>query len=141
MSLPAERQGLIRSTLGPIEDPQERLMVAIGWKSTMAPLKSEERTEERLVRGCMSRVWLAAEMEEGRCRFRMDADSPMVRGLVAMLCGIYDGATPDEVIEEEPVVMEELGILKNLTPTRQNGLAAVRRVMVEFAAGAMNRAQ
>ena len=137
MSLPAERQGLIRGTLGSIEDPQERLMVAIGWKSTMAPLKPEERTEDRLVRGCVSRVWLAAEMEAGRCRFRVDADSPMVRGLVAMLCGIYDGATPEEVMGEEPVVLEELGIFRNLTPTRQNGLAAVRRVMVEFAAGAM----
>jgi len=135
MSLPAERQAVIRRTLGPIEDPQERLTVAIGWKSTMAPLKAEERTDARLVRGCVSRVWLAAEMEEGRCRFRVDADSPMVKGLVTMLCGIYDGATPEEVVREEPAVLDELGILRNLTPTRQNGLAAVWRVMVKFAGG------
>ena len=135
MSLPAERQAVIRRTLGPIEDPQERLTVAIGWKSTMAPLKAEERTDARLVRGCVSRVWLAAEMEEGRCRFRVDADSPMVKGLVTMLCGIYDGATPEEVVREEPAVLDELGILRNLTPTRQNGLAAVWRVRVKFAGG------
>jgi len=135
MSLPAERQAVIRRTLGPIEDPQERLTVAIGLKSTMAPLKAEERTDARLVRGCVSRVWLAAEMEEGRCRFRVDADSPMVKGLVTMLCGIYDGATPEEVVREEPAVLDELGILRNLTPTRQNGLAAVWRVMVKFAGG------
>jgi cysteine desulfuration protein SufE len=66
----------------------------------------------------------------------VDADSAMVKGLVTMLCGIYDGATPAEVVGEEPAVLEELGILRNLTPTRQNGLAAVRRVMVEFAGGA-----
>jgi cysteine desulfuration protein SufE len=135
MSLPAERQAAIRGTLGPIDDPQERLTVAIGWKFAMAPLRPDERTEDRLVRGCVSRVWLAAEMEEGRCRFRVDADSPLVRGLVAMLCGIYDGATPAEVIEEEPVVLTELGILKNLSPTRQNGLAAVRGALVGFARG------
>jgi len=133
MSLPAERQAVIRRTLGPIEDPQERLTVAIGWKSTMAPLKAEERTDARLVRGCVSRVWLAAEMEEGRCRFRMDADSPLVRGLAGLLCGIYDGATPEEVLAEEPVVLAELGILRNLSPTRQNGMAAVRRALVDFA--------
>ena len=127
MSLPAERQAAIRRTLGPIDDPNERLTVAIGWKSTMAPLRPAERTDERLVRGCVSRVWLAAEMEEGRCRFRVDADSPMVKGLVTMLCGIYDGATPEEVVREEPAVLDELGILRNLTPTRQNGLAAVWR--------------
>ena len=135
MSLPAERQAAIRRTLGPIDDPHERLTVAIGWISTMAPLRPEERTDDRLVRGCVSRVWLAAEMEEGRCRFRVDADSPMVRGLVTMLCGIYDGATPAEVIGEDPAVFDELGILRNLTPTRQNGLASVRRAMVEFARG------
>jgi len=136
MPLPVERQEAIRGTLGSIDDPQERLTVAMSWKSGLAPLKEEERTEDRLVRGCVSRVWLAAEMESGRCRFRVDADSPLVRGLVRLLCGIYDGATSAEVLAEEPVVLEELGILRNLSPTRQNGLAAVRRALVEFAMNA-----
>jgi len=136
MGLPAERQQAIRSTLGAIPDPQERLMVATSWKTTMDPLKEEERMEGNLVRGCVSRVWLAATMEEGRCRFRVDADSPLVRGLVRLLCGIYDRATPDEVIAEAPIVMEELGILRNLSPTRQNGLASVHRALVAFASKA-----
>ena len=55
------------------------------------------------------------------------SDSPLVRGLVRLLCGIYDGATPGEVVAEEPVVLEELGILRNLSPTRRNGLTAMRR--------------
>ena len=137
MSLPIERQEVIRRTLGGIADPHERLSVAMGWKTDLRPLTEEERTEEYRVRGCVSRVWLAAEMQGGRCRFRMDAESPLVRGLVGMLCGIYDGATPEEVAMEEPVVMEELGLLKNLSPTRQNGLAAVRRALVEFASKEM----
>jgi cysteine desulfuration protein SufE len=134
MSLPAERQETIRRTLGAIDDPQERLAVAISWKTGMQPLKAGERVEANLVRGCVSRVWLAAEIQEGRCRFRVDADSPLVRGLAGLLCGIYDGATPREVITEEPVVLEELEILRNLSPTRRNGLAAVRRALVDFAA-------
>ncbi len=134
MSLPAERQEAIRATLGQIDDPQERLTVAISWKTGMQPLRQEERTDANLVRGCVSRVWLAAGMDEGRCRFRMDADSPLVRGLAGILCGIYDGATPREVMIEEPLVLEELGILRNLSPTRQNGLAALRRTLAEFAA-------
>jgi len=135
MALPSERQDTIRTTLSSIEDPHERLTVAMGWKNGMAPLRPEDRTEANLVRGCVSRVWLAREMEDGRCRFRVDADSPLVRGLVGMLCGIYDGATPEEVVCGEPAVFDELGILRNLSPTRQNGLAAVRRALVEFAAG------
>jgi cysteine desulfuration protein SufE len=136
MSLPSERQEVIRGTLGGIADPHERLSVAMGWKARMESLNEEERTDENIVRGCVSRVWLARGMEDGRCRFRLDADSPMVRGLAGMICGIYDGATPAEVLAEEPVVLEELGILRNLSPTRQNGLAAVRRTLVEFAKNA-----
>jgi len=133
MPLPAERQAAIRRTLAAIPDPQERLTVATSWKTTMQPLKDHERTDAHRVPGCVSRVWLAAGMEEGRCRFRVDADSPLVRGLVVLLCGIYDHATPAEVSAEEPIVLEELGILRNLSPTRQNGIAAVRRALVEFA--------
>jgi len=133
MTLPAERQEAMRATLGAIADPQERLMVATSWKTTMAPLKDDERVEENRVRGCVSRVWLAGTIEEGRCRFRVDSDSPLVGGLVRLLCGIYDGATPAEVIAEEPDVLEELGILRNLSPTRQNGIAAVRRALADFA--------
>jgi cysteine desulfuration protein SufE len=135
MTLPAERQQSIRRTLGAISDPQERLAVATGWKNTLEPLREGERTEGNLVPGCVSRVWLAAEMQEGRCRFRVDAESPLVRGLVRLVCGIYDGATPEEVAAEEPVVLAELGILRNLSPTRQNGLASVRRALFEFAEG------
>jgi cysteine desulfuration protein SufE len=139
MSLPSERQEAIRATLGAIDDPQERLAVAMSWKTGLRALRPEERTEANLVRGCASRVWLAAEMEEERCRFRLDADSPLVRGLAALLCGIYDGATPREVTAEEPVVLEEVGILRNLSPTRQNGLAAVRRALTDFAARSTSR--
>jgi cysteine desulfuration protein SufE len=134
MSLPAERQERLRRTLRAIADPHERLSVALGWKNDLRPLREEERTEGNRVQGCVSRVWLVAEMEGGRCQFRMDAESPLVRGLVGMLCGIYAGATPDEVVTEQPVVLEETGLLRNLSPTRQNGLAAVRRALVEFAA-------
>ena len=108
-------------------------MVATSWKTTLNPLRAEDRIDSNLVRGCVSRVWLAASMDEGRCRFRVDADSPLVRGLVRLMCGIYDRATPAEVAAEEPVVLEELGILRNLSPTRQNGLAAVRRALIDFA--------
>jgi cysteine desulfuration protein SufE len=135
MGLPGERQAAIRATLGGIADPHERLAVAAEWKTGMRPLGAEERIDANLVRGCLSPVWLCCGMEEGRCRFRTGSASPLVGGLVALLCGIYDGATPAEVVSEEPGVIEELGILRNLSPTRRNGLAAVRRALAQFAAG------
>jgi cysteine desulfuration protein SufE len=137
MGLAVDRQELIRQTLASIDDPQERLTAALDWKCSLEPLREEERIEENRVRGCMSRVWLGANMEAGRCRFRVDSDSVLVRGLVTLVCGIYDGAPPEEVAAVEPVVLEELGIVRNLSPTRQNGLAALRRALVEFAAKPM----
>jgi len=134
MTLPGERQDAIRRTLRDICDPQERLTVAMNWKADLESLADDERTDENLVRGCVSRVWLAGRVDEdGRCRFRVDADSPLVRGLVRMICFIYDGATPYEVMAVEPFVLEEMGILQNLSPTRQNGIAAVRLALANFA--------
>jgi len=118
-----------------IPDPQERLSVLIGRKSVLAPLVESARVEANLVRGCVSRVWLAGTFENGLCYFRMEADSPMVKGLVAVLCELYDAATPAEVAEVEPEIFDALGISKNLTPTRLNGLANVRRTIREFALG------
>jgi len=116
-----------------IPDPQERLAALISRKSALAPLDDSERIDAALVRGCVSRVWLTGTLENGRCRYRVDADSPMVKGLVAALCELYDGATPEEIISMEPEIFETLGIANNLTPTRLNGLASVRRVIRDFA--------
>ena len=116
-----------------IPDPQERLAALISRKSTLAQLTDSERVDAALVRGCVSRVWLAGTHENGRCRYRVDADSPMVKGLVTALCELYDDAIPEEVISVEPEIFDALGISTNLTPTRLNGLASVRRAIRDFA--------
>jgi len=72
-------------------------------------------------------------MENGHCRFRMHADSALVKGLAAVLCELYDDATPEEIMEMEPEVFEALGISVNLSPTRLNGLANIRARIVAFA--------
>jgi cysteine desulfuration protein SufE len=76
----------------------------------------------------------------GRCQFRVDADSALVRGLAAFLCDMYEGATPAEVEAVEPHLMERLGIAANLSPTRLHGLAQVRRAIREFARAAQTEA-
>ena len=88
------------------------------------------------MRGCQSRVWLVARVEDGVCRFRMECDAPMVKGLVALLCELYDGATPEEAREFEPTLVEDLGLDRMISPTRLNGLSAVRGRIREFAGGA-----
>lgn len=130
----ADRQHALIAKLAIIEDAHERL-AAITSRGKKWPVPAEsERADERLVRGCSSRVWLVGEVRDGCCHFRMEADSPLVKGLVALLCEVYEGGTPEEIVTVEPEIVTALGIDRMLSPTRLNGLAAVRNAIREFAA-------
>ncbi len=117
-----------------IEDPQERLSALMSRAKKWPAPPAEALMEENRVQGCQSRVWVVPALTEGVCRFPMESDAPMVKGLVALLCEIYDGGTPEEVAATEPTIFEELGFTRMVTPTRLNGLAEVRGRIREFAA-------
>lgn len=123
--------GLIED-LNLIEDPQERLSALVA-RGSASRLPETLKSEENLVRGCMSRVWVAGSLENGRCRFICDADSPMVKGLVALLCDLYSDAPPSEVVATEPELWEQCGFTRLLSPTRLNGLRSVRARISELA--------
>jgi cysteine desulfuration protein SufE len=78
-------------------------------------------------------VWLIGEVVDGACRFRMDADSPLVKGLAALLCELYDGAAPADVVALEPEVIPALGFDRMLSPTRLHGVAQIRATIRAFA--------
>lgn len=130
---PAERQRQLIEDFSFIEDRHERLAAVIDRARGTPRLPDHERTAANLVPGCTSQVWLTATCADGRCEFRYDCDSPLVKGLVGLLVDTYAGAAPADVVATEPTVLSELGLLRDLSPTRQNGLAAVRRRIVELA--------
>lgn len=131
-----EKQNQIVEDFGVIENRQERLAAIVDRARRQPPLPAAARTGENRVAGCVSAVWILAELREGRLHFRHDADSPLVRGLVALLCDLYEGGTPEEIVRVEPALLEELDLLRDLTPTRRNGLAAVRARLKALAATA-----
>jgi cysteine desulfuration protein SufE len=128
----AEKQEQLIAKFAIIEDPQERL-AALMSRAKKWP-KPEPQDDTQLVPGCQSRVWLQGTNEGGLCHFRMECDAPMVKGLVALMCELYDGAPSAEVQSVEPVWVDRLGFSRMITPTRLNGLAAVRNRIREFAA-------
>lgn len=130
----AEKQQQLIADYAIIDDAQERLAAVVDNARRSPPLPDTERTEANRVKGCVSQAWIAAELRDGRCHFRSDADSPLVRGLLKLLCDLYSNAPPSEVAVTEPVLFEELGLAKNLSPTRLNGLRSVRAKIREFAA-------
>lgn len=132
MSL-AEKQQQMIEDLSLIEDPQERLSAVVDRARKRAHLSETERHQDNLVKGCISQAWVVGEMRKGRCHFRSDADSPLVRGLLALLCDFYSDATPADVAATEPELFEKLGLARNLSPTRLNGLRSVRAKIRDFA--------
>jgi len=128
----AERQQQLIDRLRLIEDAHERLAAITSRGKKWPPPPDAERIDAHRVPGCVSRVWLIGDLEDGRCRWRMDADSPLVKGLVALLCEITEGATPAEVAIFEPEIATALGLDRQLSPTRLNGLNAVAGTMRAF---------
>lgn len=132
VTLVAKQQHMI-DDLAVIEDPQERLSVVVDQARSRPPLPETERTDAHRVKGCISLAWLVGETRDGRCHFRCDADSPLVRGLLVLLCDLYSGATPSEIAATEPQILEQLGLAKNLSPTRLNGLRSFRAKIRDYA--------
>lgn len=129
----AEKQQQLIDDLLLIEDAQERLGAIVDRaRSRLLPDRSEHIDAHR-VRACVSPVWLVCTLRDGRGEFRSDAESPLVRGLVALLCELYDGGAPAEILAVEPALLERLGLLRTLSPTRLNGLRSVRARIRDFA--------
>lgn len=130
----AEKQQQLIDDYLIIDDAQERLAAIVERARRVPSLPDAERTEPNRVRGCMSQAWITTAVADGICQFRSDADSPLVRGLLKLLCDLYSGASPAEVAGTEPVLLEKLGLTRNLSPTRLNGLSSVRAKIRDFAA-------
>lgn len=126
MSSVSKNQAQLIEDLAFIEDRHERLAAVVDRARKHPPLPEASRTETNRVHGCISQVWVTATLRDGAMHFAFDADSPLVKGLVALLIDLYEGGEPADIVATEPVLFEQLGITRDLTPTRQNGLAAVR---------------
>jgi cysteine desulfuration protein SufE len=133
MSLSTKQTELI-DDLNLIEDAHERLSALTSYVAKTR-LPEDLKTDDLIVPGCVSRVWVHGQLCEGLTRFRAAADSPMVAGLIALLCDLYSGVTPAEVTAIEPEVWQRCGFMKLLSPTRLNGLTAVRERLKKLASG------
>lgn len=129
----AEKLQRIVDEFAVIEDAHERLAAVVERSKRTPPLPAADRIDANRVRGCVSVVWLVADLREHRCYFRSDAESPVVRGLVVFLCDFFSGAPPDEIAGTSIDPLAALDLTRNLSPTRRNGLAAAHKAIREFA--------
>ena len=91
----------------------------------LEPYPEEAKTEDRLINGCQSKVWLDAKMKDGKLVFSADSDAIITKGIISLLVGLYSGRTPEEIAGSDFSFLDRIGLKENLTPTRANGLASM----------------
>lgn len=98
------------------------------------PLIDEKyKTEDNLIRGCQSRVWLHADYKDGKLFFTADSDAQITKGLVAMVIRVLSGHTPREIAEAEVYFIHTIGLSSHLSPTRSNGLLSMLKQIKSYA--------
>ena len=92
---------------------------------SLEPLPEEKKTEDKLIKGCQSRVWLDSELRDGRIYFSADSDAIITKGIISLLISVYSGRPAEEIAADDFSFVEEIGLKENLSPTRANGLASM----------------
>ena len=115
------------------EDWLDRYNYLIELGNDLPEIDPKYRTNEYLINGCQSKVWLHAELNDGKVEFIADSDAIIVKGIVALLMKVLNGRTPDEILENELHFIDDIGLRQNLSPTRSNGLLAMVKKMRLYA--------
>lgn len=116
----------IKDTLGFVDSWEERYKYIIDLGKDLPALPAEKRTEDRLVRGCQSQVWIDEDMEDGRVQLAVDSDAFIVKGLLCIILAAFNNKTPQEILKFDiEAYFEELELMNHLSATRGNGLRAM----------------
>ena len=100
---------------------------------TLPAITEEHRTEEYVIKGCQSRVWVDARIEEGKVYYSADSDAIITKGIIALLIRVLNGRTPQEILSMELYFIDAIGLGENLSPTRSNGRVAMIKQMNMYA--------
>ena len=116
-----------------IGDAQARLARLVEEARRRAPLAPAQRVEANRVEGCLVRVWFVAELRDGRCHFQCDSDAVSLKAVGGLLCELYNGHTPEEILATSSDVLEPLKILHQLAENRQRTIARIEEKIHRFA--------
>lgn len=129
-----DKQEEIIEEFNAFDDWMDRYQLLIDLGSEQPPLEEQYKTDNNLIEGCQSRVWLQADlMPDGTVRFLAESDALIVKGIVSLLVKVYSGHTPNEILDNEPYFVEAIGLKEHLSPTRSNGLVAMIKQMRLYA--------
>ena len=116
-------------------NPKQRYEQLLWYAKKLKEMPEEYKTPENKVRGCVSQVYITADLEDDKIWYRGDSDAQLVKGLVALLVEGLNGLTPDEILQVTPDFIEETGLKVSLTPSRANGFYNIFQTMKKKALG------
>jgi cysteine desulfuration protein SufE len=107
------------------EDWMQRYEYIIESGKTLPAIDPEHKTEDALIKGCQSKVWLRGDYRDGKLFFTADSDAILTKGIIALLLRVYSGQAPKDILDAEPFFIDEIGLKEHLSPTRANGLLSM----------------
>ena len=114
-------------------DWMDKYQLLIDLGGELEPLDAKYKTEQNLIDGCQSRVWLQADLVDHRLHFTAESDALIVKGIVALLIRVLSDHTPQEILDADLYFIERIGLQDHLSPTRSNGLLAMVKQMKLYA--------
>ena len=128
-----EIQDEIIEEFSDFDDWMDKYQLLIDLGNGQEPLEEKYKTEQNLIDGCQSRVWLVADYEDGNIPFRAESDALIVKGIVSLLIRVLSDHTPQEILDADLYFIDEIGLKEHLSPTRSNGLVAMVKQMRVYA--------
>ena len=128
-----EIQDQIIDDFNQFDDWMDKYALLIDLGNSLEPLDEKYKIPQNIIEGCQSRVWLNAELMDGKVIYEGESDAILVKGIVALLFQVLSGQTPDDIVNTELYFIEKIGLKEHLSPTRSNGLLAMVKQMKMYA--------
>ena len=128
-----EIQDEIIAEFSELDDWMDRYQLLIDMGNDQPPLDEQYKTEQNLIDGCQSRVWLQADFDGERMHLQAESDALIVKGIVSLLIRVFDNQTPQDILDADLYFIERIGLREHLSPTRSNGLVAMVKQIRAYA--------
>lgn len=134
-----EKQDAIVEDFELFSDWMEKYEYIIQLGKDLPLIDEPYKTEENLIRGCQSKVWLHADYKEGKLYFTADSDALITKGLVSMVVNVLSGQAPKDIVDAEIYFIDKIGLRNHLSPTRSNGLLSMLKQIKMYAVAYLSK--
>jgi len=111
------------------DDWMDKYAYLVDLGNELDSLNADEKSDENLINGCQSNVWIAAELKDGKMHFKADSDAIITKGIASLLLRVFENEKPEDIVDADLHFIDEIGLHQHLSPTRSNGLLAmVKRI-------------